>query len=96
MCRRGLDVDEGLEDAEDFAHFLRCRSNGVARAVAKETAAASRERRLVEVIMVRLCGGFEDVISNGAALGAGAFDAVGAGGGGGGGEGIVFVGEGGR
>lgn len=94
MCGRGLDVDEGLEDAENFAHFLRRGSNGVAGAVAEETTATSREWRLVKVIMVGLCGSFEDVIGDATALGAGAFDAVGAGGGGGGGEGIVFVGEG--
>lgn len=90
MRRCGLDVDEGLEDAKDSAHFLRCGSNSVAGAVAEETAAAGGERGLIEVVTISLGGSFENVIG-GAALGAAAFDAVGAGGRGRGGEGIIFL-----
>lgn len=101
MCGCGLDVDEGLEDAEYFAHFLRCGADTVAGTVAEESTAAGRERRVVEVVVVGLRGGLEDVICV-AALAAGAFDAAGTGGGGGGdggrgkggrgGKGVVFVG----
>lgn len=104
MCGRGLDIDEGLEDAEYFAHFLRRRAYTVAGTVAEESTAAGRERRVIEVVVVGLGGGLEDVICV-AALATGAFDAAGTGGGGGGdrgrskggrgGEGVVFVGEGG-
>lgn len=62
-----FDVDEGLEDAEDFTHLLRGGADGVARTVAEEAAAAGREGGVVDVIVVGLCGGFEDVIGRGAA-----------------------------
>lgn len=92
----GLDVDEGLEDAEDFAHLLRRGADGVAGPIAEQSAAAGGERGVVEVVVVGLGGGLEDVICV-AALTAGAFDAAGTGGGGRGGrggEGVVFLGEG--
>lgn len=102
MCGRGLDVDEGLEDTEDFAHFLRRGADAVAGTVSEESAATSREWRVVEVVVVGFGGGLEDVICA-VALAAGAFDAAGTGGGGGGdrgegsrrSEGVVFVGDGG-